>query len=114
MRTAATGLCVALAVAWIPFLCGGWAAPASAQPGYQTPHQGSSALITLPMSGDPKGQLLAIIDPQQRTLAVYQIDAATGEINFRCARNLTWDLLMMEFNAKAPLPGDIRALLEQK
>lgn len=114
MRMAATGLCVAFVVLAIPMLWGGWTKSATAEPPYVSPAHGSPALITIPISGDGKGQLLSVVDPQHRTLAVYHIDATTGEITLRCVRNLTWDLQMMEFNAKAPLPGDIRSLLEQR
>lgn len=114
MRMTATGLCLALAVALAPTLWG-WQGPANAGTSYSLPvQQGGTALQTIPIPGDAKGQLLAVVDPQSRSLAVYQIDAATGTITLRCVRNVTWDLQMLEFNGKAPLPGEIRSLLEQR
>lgn len=113
MRLAVTGLCLALVVLVVPAIWG-WQATGAVNPGYSSPVQGGAPLLTLPMSADAKGQLLSVVDPQQRTMAVYHVDAATGAITLRCVRNLTWDLQMMEFNAKAPLPGEIRSLLEQR
>lgn len=63
----------------------------------------------------PQGrQLLTIVDAKQRTVAIYHVDEATGEITLRSVRQIEWDLKLSEFNSDSPLPGDIRRLLEQR
>jgi hypothetical protein len=55
-----------------------------------------------------------LIDPATRTMAVYHIDTSSGEIALKSVRNVNFDLQMMEFNGKSPLPNEIRAILEQR
>jgi len=74
---------------------------------------GNGGLITSVASiGDH--QQLTVIDPETRTMSVYHIDSAKGEIELKSVRNIYYDLKMLEFNGTSPLPRDIRALLEQK
>ena len=47
-------------------------------------------------------------------MAVYHIDTVSGEIVLKSVRNIHYDLKMMEFNGTSPLPGEIRAILEQR
>ena len=70
-------------------------------------------LIALPGTVGETGQLHVVIDPKQRVMSVYHIERGTGKIGLRSVRNIHWDLQMMEFDSEQPLPGDIRALLEQ-
>jgi hypothetical protein len=71
-------------------------------------------LIAVPGPLNEKGQLLTVIDPRFRSLSVYQIDRETGKVELRSVRTIHWDLQMTEFNSASPLPGEIRALLEQR
>jgi len=82
---------------------------------YQAPGQaaGGDRLIALSES-TPNGQLLTVIDPRQRAICVYRVDSATGKIALRSVRNIHYDLQMSEFNGEAPLPREIRLLLEQR
>ena len=52
---------------------------------------------------------LVVVDPVTRAIAVYHVDAATGEVMFKSMRNITWDLQMKDFNTGKPLPQDIRS-----
>ncbi|MDX1963799.1 MAG: hypothetical protein SFX18_11635 [Pirellulales bacterium] len=61
-----------------------------------------------------KFQLLTVLDPRRRALCVYQVELATGVITLKSARNLTWDMQLLEYNSANPLPREIRTLLEQK
>jgi hypothetical protein len=72
-----------------------------------------SQLIALPGPVGERGQLTIVIDPKLRSMAVYSIDQADGEIALRSVRRMDWDLQMTYFNCKDPLPQDIRALLDQ-
>ena len=74
---------------------------------------GGELIVQLLSTGD-KSQLLAVIDPRQRAMGVYQIDPATGKITLWSVRNLQWDLQMAEFNTGNPPPREIRAMLEQR
>lgn len=56
---------------------------------------------------------LTIIDPQARVIAVYHIDAGSGEISLRSVRDFRWDLQMEEFNNANPRPREVRVAVEQ-
>ena len=57
----------------------------------------------------PSGmQQVLVLDSQGKSMAVYQIEAGTGKIQLKSARNLQWDLQMEQFNGQAPLPSELR------
>jgi hypothetical protein len=60
---------------------------------------------------DPQRQLLTVFDPETLTLCVYHVNSDSGEISLKSARNLTWDVQMVEFNGTSPLPQEIRSML---
>ena len=72
-----------------------------------------SELIVVPASLGEKGQMLTVVDPRQRVISVYHIDAA-GKIALKSVRNIQWDLQMTYLNNDLPLPQEIRSLLEQR
>lgn len=74
----------------------------------------SGDMIALSTPTEQGRQLLTIVDSKQRTVAIYHVDEATGEITLRSVRQIEWDLKLSEFNSDSPLPGDIRRLLEQR
>jgi hypothetical protein len=74
----------------------------------------NAELITLTASLGDHRQQLTLIDPRQRVMSVYHVDAATGEIALKSVRNFQWDMQLHEFNSAKPLPRDIRSLVEQK
>ena len=53
------------------------------------------------------------IDAAREAMTVYHIDPHNGEISLTSVRNFRWDLMMEDFNGVAPLPGDIRTLIEK-
>lgn len=57
-------------------------------------------------------RLLLIIDSATRHAAVYHVDAATGTLTLRSTRDLSWDLVLEDFNAQEPTPAALRRLLE--
>ena len=65
--------------------------------------------LGLQMTATPlvTGTQLVVLDPGQRSLAVYQVDAA-GNVALKCVRNLAFDLRMEEFNGLPPLPSELR------
>jgi hypothetical protein len=78
-----------------------------------SPFATSGALITHVTGSDGEGQMVTVIDPQQRVMAVYQVERATGKITPMSIRNFTWDLQMIEYNSGNPLPQDIRSGLQR-
>ena len=51
---------------------------------------------------------LTVIDPRNRSLAVYHVEAATAKIQLKSVRSLVWDLQMEHFNGQSPLPSELR------
>jgi hypothetical protein len=74
----------------------------------------SGELITHVTAADGQPQVVTIIDPRQRVLAVYFVERSTGKISFMSSRNITWDLQMMHNNSGDPLPQDVRSALQQR
>ena len=74
---------------------------------------GGSELITHVTAADGQPQIITVIDPRQRVMAVYHVDRTTGVITPKSVRNITWDLQMIEFNSGSPLPQDIRNGLQR-
>ena len=78
------------------------------------PNLGSPGLISHVLQIGETKQQLTIVDPMMRVVAVYHIDATKGEVTLKSVRNFHWDLQMLEFNTTAPLPQEIRSMLDQK
>jgi hypothetical protein len=87
-------------------------APVATSPGL--PAVAGSELIVVPTSLGDRIQMLTVVDPRQRVLAVYHIDLSTSKIALKSVRNIQWDLQMPDFNNESPTPKEIRSLLEQK
>lgn len=67
----------------------------------------------LQVVSEPGGPITAVVyDPQQKALGVYHVDRTTGEIELKSVRQIQWDLRMLHFQGKAPLPEDIKNGLE--
>ena len=61
----------------------------------------------------PDGRrLLLIVDPATRHAAVYHVDADRGTLTLRSARDISWDLMVEDFNAQEPTPAALRNLLQ--
>ncbi|MEZ6092267.1 MAG: hypothetical protein R3C05_30560 [Pirellulaceae bacterium] len=59
------------------------------------------------------GQQVTIVNAAQSTMLVYHIDGQTGQITLKSSRRLTWDYSLDEFNATAPLPTEIRRMVQR-
>lgn len=75
---------------------------------------GEGQLIAFTSGGEAGPQQIVLIDTQSRVISVYHIDRGTGEIALRSVRNARWDSQIEQFNCANPLPGEIRAILENK
>ena len=61
---------------------------------------------------DESRLLLLVVDPQLKNAAVYHVDGAQGTLTLKSARNITWDLMVGDFNAQDPKPAALRRMLE--
>jgi hypothetical protein len=113
MKTTVLGVALCACVTFLAVVSLGRPSEAVAQRGSEVT-SGSELITVAAMVGD-KGQVqqLTVIDPRMRVMSVYHLDASGG-ITLRSVRNITWDLQLREFNGVAPLPQEIRALLEQR
>ena len=62
---------------------------------------------------DPQ-QLLVAIDRETRHAAVYHVDPTNGTMTLRSTRNLSWDLLVDDFNGREPSPEALKNMLETR
>jgi hypothetical protein len=76
----------------------------------ETTDSGTLWLHAAPSGADR--QLLLVVDRQTRHAAVYQIDGSTGGLALRSTRNLSWDLLLDDFNGREPTPAALKNMLE--
>ena len=74
------------------------------------PAGGGQLIVSTSPLADAR-QLVVVVDTSTRHAAVYTVDQE-GTIALKSARDLTWDLMVGEFNAQEPKPGAIRKLLE--
>lgn len=61
---------------------------------------------------DDARRLVLIVDPATRHAAVYHLDNATGSLLLKSARDITWDLLVDDFNAQEPRPAALKRLIQ--
>jgi len=60
----------------------------------------------------PDGRrLLMVVDQANRHAAVYHVDADRGTLTLRSTRDISWDLMVEDFNAQDPKPAALRNLL---
>ncbi len=75
------------------------------------PAEGALIALTA-LAGDR--QQVTVIDPQQRSMCVYHVNTATGEISLRSARSLRWDFTMEAYNTGEPAPQELRTLFQTR
>lgn len=76
----------------------------------QDPSAGSELLAFSTTVGE--SQLLTVIDPKIRVISVYHVEG-DGKIALKSVRRIEWDLKMVQLNSAAPLPQEVRSLVEQ-
>ncbi len=60
---------------------------------------------------DDGRRLLLVVDQATRHAAIYHLDGATGTLTLRSTRDITWDLMVGDFNAQEPKPSSLRKML---
>lgn len=61
---------------------------------------------------DDGRRLLLLVDPASRHAAVYHVDAAAGTLTLKSTRDVTWDLMVGDFNAQEPRPAVLQKMLQ--
>jgi len=74
----------------------------------------NGALITHVQDIEGRKSRVLVIDPQTRTLGVYDIGYENGEIQLKSVRRISADLQMLEFNSGEPSPAEIQSRLDQR
>lgn len=72
----------------------------------------ASPLWTLATPLDDGRQMLLMVDQQNRTLAIYHVDPATGTLTLKSTRDIRWDLMVEDFNCQEPRPAALKKMLE--
>jgi hypothetical protein len=81
--------------------------------------------LAAPRAGGPEGtlwisenrlddgrRLLVVVDQATRHAAVYHLDAVDGSLTLRSTRDISWDLMVGDFNAQEPKPAALRKMLQ--
>lgn len=98
-----------VAVAWFLGWPGGGGELAAQRPAAPGPRGGPLWLSDSPL--DDGRRLLVVVDSETRHAAVYHVDP-TGTLTLKSARDISWDLLLDEFNGQEPKPATLRAMLQ--
>jgi len=61
---------------------------------------------------DDGRRLLVIVDQATRHAAVYHLDGGDGGLTLRSTRDISWDLMVGDFNAQDPKPAALRKMLQ--
>jgi hypothetical protein len=115
MRSTVLG--VVLVAGLVAVAMGAMPAHSQVAPQGATPGQVAAAddqMIVASTVVEGRYQQLVVLDPNQKSLAVYHVDLSTDTIELRSVRNITWDLQMTHYNGKKPLPSEIQSILEHR
>ena len=85
----------------------------------QVPPQGRFAdandqMIVVSSVVEDRYQQVVVLSPKHNSFAVYHVELATGNVELKCVRKITWDLQIDSFNGKKPLPSEIQSILEHR
>lgn len=61
---------------------------------------------------DDQRQLLIVIDPTVKNAAIYHLDGGSGTLALKSTRDISWDLMVGDFNAQEPKPSALKRMLE--
>ena len=56
--------------------------------------------------------LLVVVDQGTRHAAVYHVDGAAGTLTLKSTRDISWDLMVGDFNAQEPRPSALQKMLQ--
>jgi len=107
---AAGCLCGVFAVAVLG--SGGMAAQRAGRSLPAGPSDQSGALWTLATPLDDGRQMLLVVDQQNRSMAIYHVEPASGTLTLKSTRDIRWDLMVEDFNGQEPRPAALKKMLE--
>ncbi len=61
---------------------------------------------------DDGRRLLVVVDQATRHVAVYHLDGTAGTLVLRSTRDISFDLMVGDFNAQEPRPAALRKILQ--
>ena len=82
-------------------------------PSSPTMAAGAGDLLGFMNPSAPGGQQITLVNASRGTMLVYHISSESGQITLQSSRRLTWDFSLDEYNATAPLPSEIRQMVER-
>lgn len=113
-------ICMGLAIAVFSIVLtlatqGTGAGPAepNSPPAVPTMAAGTGGLLGFVNANAPGGQQITIVNASRGTMLVYHISSESGQITLQSSRRLTWDFSLDQYNATAPLPSEIRQMVER-
>ncbi len=62
---------------------------------------------------DEGRRLVLVVDQAGRHLAVYHLDVAAGTVTLKSTRDISWDLMVGDFNAQEPRPAALQKMLQR-
>lgn len=83
---------------------------AAQRPAAPSPAGGPLWISDTPL--DEARRILIVVDSGSRRAAVYHVDVATGSLTLKSARDISWDLMLDDFNAQEPRPAALRNLIQ--
>jgi hypothetical protein len=108
---ATAGLCAGVALASC-LGSGTLAAQRAGRPLQMGATDQAGPLWTLATPLDDGRQMLLLVDQQNRSLAIYHVDPASGTLTLKSTRDARWDLMVEDFNAQEPKPSALKKMLE--
>jgi len=57
-------------------------------------------------------QMLLVVDQQNRAMAIYHVEPASGTLTLKSTRDVRWDLMVEDFNCQEPRPSALKKMLE--
>jgi hypothetical protein len=76
------------------------------------PNDQSGSLWTLATPLDDGRQMLLVVDQQNRSMAIYHVEPASGTLTLKSTRDIRWDLMVEDFNGQEPRPAALKKMLE--
>jgi len=110
---AAAPLCIigGLALAWL-YGSGGFAAQRAGRPSPPGTSGQAGQFWTMTAPLEDNRQMLLLLDQHNRCLAIYHVDPVAGTVQLKSTRDITWDLMIEEFNAQEPTPSRLKKMAE--
>jgi len=60
-----------------------------------------------PQGGRPEIRVITVVDTEAKKIAVYHLNVTDGGLQLLSIRNIQPDLMLDQFNARSPLPGEL-------